>query len=111
MESDIKDWKLKLRYGQLQTPYSHYTVIADGIAEAVPEVFVCPPGRTFIGMKVWADSAGEAENMIRVIGRDIGFVVTGRIYVYASEPLNPPQENPGAYDITFTPNIPEPEQQ
>jgi hypothetical protein len=23
-----KDWKLKLRYGQLQTPFKHYTAIA-----------------------------------------------------------------------------------
>ena len=26
----ISDWKLKLRYGKLKTPFSHFTVLADG---------------------------------------------------------------------------------
>lgn len=95
-------WKLKLRYGRLETPYTHYTAIADGIAGQLVDGFSCRPGPAYMGLKTWAESADESADMARVIGSDIGFTVTGRIQVYEVEPLQPPGENPRAYDIKFT---------
>ena len=56
-------WKLRLRYGRLQTPYSHYTVIAEGIVGELKHGFSCPPGHAFMGMKTWSTSADESADM------------------------------------------------
>ena len=81
MENTEKDWKLKLRYGKLETPYKHFTVIAEGIAEELEEGFKCPPGDAFMGMKTWASSYDEVADMVQVIGKQIGFNVTGKIEI------------------------------
>jgi hypothetical protein len=98
-----KDWKLKLRYGKLETPYKHYTALADGIVEELVEGFQCPKGNAWMAMKTWASSTGESADMIKVIGQQIGFKVTGKIEVYETEPTQPPSDNPHGYDINFTP--------
>lgn len=68
MENNIKDWKLKLRYGLLKTNYKHFTVLADGVAGDLTDGFECPNGRTWMGMKVWATNADESTDMIKLIG-------------------------------------------
>jgi hypothetical protein len=103
MENSEKDWKPKLRYGKIQTPYKHFTLIAEGITGELEEGFECPPGNAFMGMKVWAFSDNEAADMIQVIGKQIGFTITGSIQIYDTEPQEPPGENPHGYDIKFTP--------
>lgn len=65
--------------------------------------FGCPLGAAWMGMKTWATDADESAQMIRVIGRQIGFDVTGDIQIYDTEPVQPPRENPFGYDIKFTP--------
>jgi hypothetical protein len=108
MDTVDKHWKLKLRYGKLQTPFQHYSVIAEGLVGELMEGFSCRKGNAFMGMKVWASSTEEAENMSRVIGREIGFDVTGRVYVYSTEPSEPPDaSNPRAYQINFNPFDPD----
>jgi len=102
-EDAKNDWKLKLRYGKLTTPYRHYTVIAEGVVGELAQGFSCRVGNAFMAMKTWASSAEESEDMIAAIGRQIGFTVTGQIYVYATEPAQPPRDNPSGYDINFTP--------
>lgn len=97
------DWKLKLRYGKLTTPFSHFTVIAEGEMKADDNEFGCPVGNAMMGMKAWASSSEEAGDMIRVIGEQLSFSITGRTYVYDTEPEQPPRENPNGYDIHFTP--------
>ncbi len=97
------DWKLKLRYGKLKTPFQHRTVIAEGVVGQLSDGFSCRPGPAFLGMKTWASSADEASHMAGVIGEQIGFKVTGRIYVYDTEPHQPPGDTPSGYDIQFTP--------
>jgi hypothetical protein len=96
-------WKLKLRYGRLKTPYRHYTVIAEGVVGELAQGFSCPAGDAFMGMKTWASSPDEAMDMIHVIGKEIGFTVTGRMYLYDTEPSQPPRATPHGYDIAFTP--------
>ena len=98
-----KHWKLKLKYGLLKTSFKHFTVLGEGVAELPIEDFSCPAGNAIMGIKVWATDSDEATDMIQVIGNEIGFNVTGRIYVYDTEPEQPPSENPHGYDITFTP--------
>lgn len=102
MDTD-KDWKLKLRYGKLQTPFKHVTIIAEGVVGELQEGFTCPTGNAFMGMKVWASSDEEAADMIQVIGEQIGFQVTGKIQIFDADPVEPPKENPYGYDINFTP--------
>ena len=109
-EGGDKDWKLKLRYGKLQTPFQHFTLIADGVVGDLIEGFSCHPGPAFMAMKVWASSHDEAFDMIRVIGEKIGFAATGRIQLYDTPPDVPPRDDPHGYAITFTPYGDEPEQ-
>ncbi len=98
-----KDWKLKLRYGKTQTPYHHYTAMAEGEAGELADGFSCRPGKAWMAMKTWASSTEESGDMIRTIGNQIGFTVTGRVLIYDTEPTQPPGENPYGYDIGFVP--------
>jgi hypothetical protein len=98
-----KDWKLKLHYGQLQTPFKHYTAIAEGVVGELADGFVCRPGNAFMAMKAWASSAEESAHVVRVIGEKMGFDVTGNTQVYDTEPPEPPRPDPFGYDINFTP--------
>jgi len=100
--ADKTDWKLKLRYGRLKTSFSHFTAIAEGVMTSAANPFDCPEGNAFMGMKAWASSSGEAADMICVIGKEIGFEVTGDVQIYATEPEQPPRDNPHGYDIKFT---------
>lgn len=102
-EENETDWKLKLRYGKLKTEFSHFTVIADGVTLDIQAGFVCPDGKAFMGMSVWASDTEEAGHMIEVIGRQIGFSVSGRIQIFKTEPEKPPKEKPYGYGIKFTP--------
>lgn len=45
------DWKLKLRYGKLSTNFSHFTVLADGVAGRLSDGFDCRPGPAWMAMK------------------------------------------------------------
>ena len=102
-EEHDKDWRLKLRYGKLTTPFHHYTVIAEGLVGELASGFSCPRGNAFMAMKTWAASTEESADMITVVGNQIGFTVTRRAYVYDTEPTQPPREHPFGYDIQFTP--------
>ncbi|MFV7785133.1 hypothetical protein ACNPKB_13640 [Shewanella marisflavi] len=102
MENE-KDWKLKLRYGKETTPYSHFTVLADGIVGELKDGFKCEAGSAWMSMKTWAVDSGQSADMIQVIGQQIGFEVTGDVEVYETEPEVPPKEKPFGYDIKFTP--------
>ena len=103
MSEDQTDWKLKLRYGKLTTNFSHFTILADGIVGELVNGFDCPSGPAWMAMKAWAEHAGEADHMTRLIAGQIGFTVTGKVFVYVTEPEVPPQENPHGYDINFKP--------
>ena len=102
-ENPSPDWKLLLRYGKTKTPYRHFTALAEGSMTKEPNDFSCAIGPAFMGMKTWASDADESADMIRVIGGNIGFEVSGNIQIYETEPEQPPRENPFGYDIKFTP--------
>ena len=102
-EDSEKNWKLKLRYGKLMTPFKHFTVVADGVAGQLIDGFTCPSGPAFMAMKTWSSSSDESADMVVSIGRQIGFTVTGKIEIFETEPEQPPSENPHGYSINFTP--------
>lgn len=103
MSVKASDWRLKLRYGQSQTDFSHFAVLADGVAGQLPEGLACRPGPAWMVMKAWAQDASEAGHMTRLIAEKIGFTITGKVLVYGTEPAVPPQDNPHGYDISFKP--------
>ena len=100
---DRNDWKLNLRYGKEATPYKHFTTLGYGVVGDLVDGFQCPKGPAIMAIKTWATDADESADMLRVIGAQIGFEVTGDIQVYDTEPEQPPKENPYGYDINFTP--------
>jgi hypothetical protein len=51
-----------------------------------------------MAMKNWASSTGESADMIKVIGEQIGFEVTGKIEVYEPDPKEPPTDKPRGND-------------
>lgn len=102
METFDKDWKLKLRYGKLITPFQHYTIIAEGLMTDEIKESKFTKGKGFMGMKIWASSNEESTDVFQSVGIQIGFKITGNILVYKSDPLEPPRESPYAYDINFS---------
>ena len=86
----------------MSTPFKHYTSLANGIVHELKHGFNCPKGKAWMAMKNWASSTGESADMIKVIGEQIGFEVTGKIEVYETEPKEPPTDKPRGYDIKFT---------
>ena len=101
--SDDKDWKLKLKFGEISTDHSHFTLTAPGIVDELVEGFECRKGKAIIAMKIWAEDIDEAVSMVSNISTHIGFKIDGNIEVYDTEPSIPPKQNSHAYDIQFTP--------
>jgi len=97
------DWKLKLRYGKLETPYKHFITVSDGRFEEPCSDFDCPAGPAVMTMKVWVSDQGEAFDMTYTFGDQIGFDVSGRIELYETAPEEPPRENPFGYGMIFVP--------
>jgi hypothetical protein len=102
-----KDWKLRLRYGRLQTPYRHFTTISEGVFGQPSSEFGCAAGPAFMTMRVWASDADEAVRVASAFGREIGFSVTGRVYLHDTPAEEPPRDHPYGYGIAFTPYDPE----
>ncbi len=100
---NTNDWKLKLRYGKEKTAFSHFTVLAEGVAGDLDDGFSCPKGNAIMAMKTGANTSDESADMVCSIGEQIGFKVTGKIQIYETEPEQPPRENPHGYGINFTP--------
>jgi hypothetical protein len=99
----LKNWKLKLRYGRMKTAFHHFTVLAEGEVVSPNKDFGTGLGPSFFGMKVWASDSDEAIDMVRAIGQHLGFASTGRIYVYDTDPTEPPGTEPHGYELKFTP--------
>ena len=95
--------KLDLKSGKLETPYKHFTVLAEGVVVQLIEGFEAPKGNAIMGIKVWASDIEEPPYIVKSIGKQIGFDVTGEIQIYNTEPEQPPKENSYGYDIQFTP--------
>jgi len=103
IEESTSDWKLKLRYGKIRTPFKHFTAIADGEVEALVDGFSCPAGPAIMAIKTWSSGPDETADMVVAIGRQIGFSANGKIEIYETEPEQPPGQNPHGYSIHFTP--------
>ena len=99
MDDKYKNWKLKLRYGKLLTPYKHYTAITKGF---VKEVSTYSPGSAFMAIKIWAITYDDAANLIESVARQIDFTITGKIEIFDTEPQEPPKDDAYGYDLGFT---------
>ena len=100
--SQEKDWKLKLRYGKLKTRYQHFTVIVPVVINEYIKDFDAQPGAAYAGIKMWATNTDEAADMVRDIGQQTGFIINGKIEIYDTDPKQPPNDNPYAYDVNFS---------
>jgi hypothetical protein len=60
-KDDNIDWKLKLKFGKLKTPFRHYSVIAEGVVGELKDGFSCRPGSAFMGDE-------DVGNFVRRIG-------------------------------------------
>jgi|JI8StandDraft_2_1071088.scaffolds.fasta_scaffold195789_1 hypothetical protein len=100
---NVKDWKLKLRYGKMTTPFTHFTILGNSEIGEVTEGFSCRPGPGYVGMKIWATDTQEAADIFFDIGSKVGFVPYNKVEVYETDAEEPPREKPYAYDITFMP--------
>jgi hypothetical protein len=98
----IKDWKLKLRYGKLNTPYKHFTVIAPGVIEQYKKDFDAQPGKAYVGMKIWAMNEGESADAFQGVADQIGFKLSGNMEIYETPAESPPTDNSYAYGINFS---------
>jgi hypothetical protein len=96
-----RNWKLLLRYGCLKTPYEHFTVCADvQVIEADADIG-SQVGPAWMATRVWAPSGDAAIAIICDLARQVGAEVRGRCEAYKSEPHEPPQDMPSAYDLHF----------
>ncbi|PJC87557.1 hypothetical protein CSW98_00030 [Vibrio sp. HA2012] len=85
------------------TPYSHFTVLADGEVGELTDGFECPKGMAIMSMNIWALNEKQSVDVCIAIGKQIGFQVSGEVQIYQTEPSESPGDNPFGYGIKFTP--------
>lgn len=89
-------WKLLYRLGLLRTHYRHFTASAKGTKNGEA---------TVMSMNTWAPSKEVSADMLAVIGRELGFTLSGEVDVRENgdpgEP--PPKRHPSAYAVTYIP--------
>jgi hypothetical protein len=90
------DWKLKLRYGKLKTPFQHFTVLVDGLLAQQST-----SSRAIMGVRIWAQDAEAAEEIVRDYATRVGFKPDGKSWVYDTEPEEPPSDQPSVYGCVF----------
>jgi hypothetical protein len=92
------NWKLLLRDGRLKTPYEHFAVIADvEVIESNADLGT-QVGPAWMGIGLWASPADVDGDLIDTLALGVGAVVRGEWEVYKTEPTEPPQDMPYAYD-------------
>jgi len=98
-----KDWKLKLRYGKIKTPYQHFTAIAEGVRVKPDNSVQGPPGPAIITLRTWARDTAQSAEIVQSLGNELGYQITGNIKIYETDPERPPKDNPYGYGLNFTP--------
>ena len=100
---DDADWKLKLRYGKVTTPFNHYSVLGGGMMLDDTNKYQCRTGSAVMSLKIWARNETDAAETFEMVGDKVGFYVDQAIEIYSTEPDEPPRENSYGYDISFVP--------
>ncbi len=85
------------------TPYSHYTLLADGEVIEPNADFGTVPGPAVMAMKVWAEHGEQAADMFVAFANTVAFKIAEGIELYETEPEKAPEDRPFGYDIQFTP--------
>lgn len=99
----LNDWKLKLRYGKMKTPYKHFVLLADCFVGNLIEEYKCSSENAIVSIKIWAVDGDQAAEIFQDIGRQIGFNVKDKIEIFDKPADQPPTDSPSAYGINFTP--------
>ncbi|MFT5774194.1 hypothetical protein [Hyphomonas sp.] len=97
------DWKLQPRFGQTDTDFTHYAMVADGRVVEPNADFKTEAGPSVLSMKAWAKDPDEAGDMIVAISNHLGFKIADKVDIYATDPDAPPKDKPFGYDLKFTP--------
>lgn len=84
------------------TEFTHFTLLADGHVVEPNADFGTQPGPCIMSMKVWAQDAEQAADMIVDIGKQLGFHADGELQMFITDPEEPAEEHPFGYDIQFT---------
>lgn len=98
-----KDWKLKLRYGRLKTPFVHMVVLSYVEILTPDEKLGTITGPAVMMFKGWARNDDEFFEMTEHYAEMLGANVVGKTELYTGEPEQPPAAKPFGYDINFTP--------
>ncbi len=99
---DTKDWKLRLRYGQISTPYTHSTALIDvEVSKPTPENGAKCIGPAWLGIKLWATGKDKACDMADLFAHHFD-CEPREIHPYDTPPEEPPRENPYGYGLTLT---------
>ena len=103
-----RDWKLKLRYGRLETAFQPFTVIVEVVAETPSEQNPDVLGPAFMGFSCWAEDTDQAADMARFFARTFGCSLPehSKIEIFETDPKEPPRARPHGYAFNWTP-IPE----
>ncbi|NML66583.1 hypothetical protein HHL22_15345 [Hymenobacter sp. RP-2-7] len=99
MNEEIKNWKLKLRYGKLTTIYQHFTSITEGVVAKESDYAV---GNAFMALKMWVKDDSEAIDLVSSVAKQVGFVIKDKVELFNTDPIQPPQQEPYGYDLKFT---------
>jgi len=97
-----KNWKLKLRFGKIKTPFIHYTLIAPVLISGYNEIYSAEPGNAFVGIKVWAENMDKAAELFKCLAEDAEFKIIGNIEIYETNPIEPPKDISFSYGINFS---------
>jgi len=98
----MKDWKLKLRYGKLKTPFTHYTILAPVLIKEYNEQHSAQEGKAYMGMKIWAEDNENAFSIFQRVANEAQFEITGNMELYETDPVEPPSEREYFYGINFS---------
>lgn len=98
----MKNWKLKLHYNKIKTPYKHYQLFANGKNIAMdPEKYKNQSPNAYMALKCWAEDDKQAVSMMDKVAQSVGFEIKDKVEIYHNEPTQSPEKEPYAYDLNF----------
>lgn len=82
--------------------FSHFTLVADGTVTTPNADFDTLPGPAICTMKIWAEDAQMAVDILGGLAPRIGFEPAAEVEVYETDPDLPAEDRPFAYAVNFT---------
>jgi hypothetical protein len=82
--------------------FSHFTLVADGEVTTANADFDTVTGPAICTVKIWAEDARMAVDILAGLGPQIGFEPAGEVQVYETDADMPAEDRPFAYQVNFT---------